>query len=114
MTTYTLTVHTHDPDHPDLQRLLATHTVDNPTAMIDTYLQAMVDHAAAGWIRLHWTSADPAFGSILVIDLSTLTQVQAAQTIADEGRDLAAAMYWHEYHATRWEPNVHTPNPSAH
>ena len=113
MTTYTLTVHTHDPDHPDQQRLLATHTADNPTAMIDTYLQAMVDHADAGWIRLHWTSNEE-FVAVMVIDLSTLTPDQAAEAITGEGRDLAAAVYWREYHATRWEPSVHTPNPATH
>ena len=116
MTTYTLTVHTHEPDHgqqPPTQRLLDTVTTDSVPDIIDATLHALHTYAPAGRVHAHLDVHDQPTWTI-VIDLTGHDSTQISEAIADEGRDLSAHLYWNIHHAQRWEPRYHataTPGP---
>jgi hypothetical protein len=58
------------------------------TAVIDTTLRAIADHATTRPIRTQLTIDSPPAWTI-VIDLTHNTQAEAATAITDEGRELA-------------------------
>ncbi len=90
--------------NPAGRELLTSSTTDTVTAMIDTTLQAIADHATTPPIRAQLTiDSRPAW--TIVIDLTHSTQAEAAAAaIADEGRTDASTFYWCEHHAAHWEP----------